>query len=82
MDTTTLLVTSGVIVLLAAGGCLGFLLVRRRGRRRDKARAVHHFRCPGCKRRLRFSARQVGHKGKCSNCGHDVTFPLVSQSVE
>ena len=42
----------------------------------------YHFRCPHCKRRLRFLAKQVGHKGKCSNCGCDVLFPPVSQSVD
>jgi transcription initiation factor IIE alpha subunit len=41
----------------------------------------YHFRCPGCRRRLRYTARQVGHQGACSNCGQTLTFPPISQSL-
>ena len=34
-----------------------------------------HFRCPGCRRRLRYRARQVGHTGQCSHCHRALTFP-------
>ena len=36
---------------------------------------VYHFRCPGCRRRLRYRRAQEGHAGKCSHCGHGVIFP-------
>jgi LPXTG-motif cell wall-anchored protein len=79
VDTTIILAIVGAVALLAAGG---YLLVRWRQQQRGKAEAVYHFRCPGCKRRLRFHARQVGHKGACSNCGQAVVFPPVSQSID
>jgi hypothetical protein len=79
MDGTTLFVLAGIALALG-GGAFALVLVKRR--RRATAAEVHHFRCPGCRRRLRFLARQVGHKGECSHCGQDVTFPLVSQSVD
>jgi hypothetical protein len=42
---------------------------------------VYYFRCPGCRRRLRYRERQVGHQGACSNCGQKITFPPVSQAL-
>jgi hypothetical protein len=79
MEPMTLVLVAGAIIALAGGG---YLFMRLQGRRREAAAAFHHFRCPGCQRRLRFNARQVGHKGECAHCGHEVTFPLVSQSVD
>ncbi len=78
MEPTTLLLAAGVIIALAIGV---YQFVRLKARQRA-AEAVHHFRCPGCQRRLRFRARQVGHKGKCSHCGQAVVFPLISESVD
>lgn len=69
----------GVAVLAAAG--LTFWLIRRGGSS-NREIAYSHFRCPGCRRRLRYQSRQVGHKGECSNCGREITFPPVSQSVD
>jgi hypothetical protein len=43
---------------------------------------VHHFRCPGCQRRLRYRARQAGHKGQCPNCGRGLTFPPVGSDAD
>lgn len=77
MDSTTL-----VLVILGVGAALGvgfFLYVRSRPRTDD---AFYHFRCPKCKRRLRYQERQVGRKGKCSNCAGDVMFPPTSQSID
>jgi len=80
MDTTTLVLIAGAVaVLVLAGG--GYLFVRRRERRQATAEAFFHFRCPGCQRRLRFRARQAGHRGQCSHCGHDVTFPRAGHSI-
>ena len=76
MDTSVVVVSLVVVLVLAVGG---YLFLHRRPREDD---SFYHFRCARCKRRLRYLARQVGHKGKCSNCGGDVLFPPVSQSVE
>jgi hypothetical protein len=76
MDTTMVLVILGVAASIAVGV---FVVWRRRPRVDD---SFYHFRCPKCKRRLRYVARQVGHKGKCSNCNGDVLFPPVSQSID
>jgi DNA-directed RNA polymerase subunit RPC12/RpoP len=80
-DATTLVLLTGVAAVLAGGG-LAYWLVRRSARRQEAAAVFYHFRCPNCKRRLRFQSRQVGRKGACSHCGHPVTFPAVSQSVD
>jgi ribosomal protein L37AE/L43A len=80
MPDTMTLAFAAVAVLALAGG-VSFWLYRRRWLR-EAAAAYHHFRCPSCKRRIRFLARQVGHQGECSNCGKPVTFPPVSHSVE
>jgi predicted RNA-binding Zn-ribbon protein involved in translation (DUF1610 family) len=79
-DETTLAVLAVAALVLV--GVLAYWLMRRRGLRQEASAAYHHFRCPKCKRRLRFQSRQVGHKGECSNCGHPVTFPPLSQSVD
>jgi hypothetical protein len=52
--------------------------VRSRGSRQE---AVYYFRCPACKRKLRYHARQVGHRGQCSNCREPLTFPAVSRGA-
>jgi DNA-directed RNA polymerase subunit RPC12/RpoP len=77
MDTTVML----VILAVAAGLITGVaLFVRSRRSREDDS--FYHFRCPQCQRRLRYVARQVGHKGKCSNCSSEVLFPPIAQSVD
>ena len=50
-------------IFLAAAGAFFFVRLRKSG-----GEAVYHFRCPGCKRKLRYHARQVGHRGMCSHC--------------
>jgi hypothetical protein len=80
-EMTTLVVCAVAALVLAVGG-LAYWLMRGANRRREAGAAFHHFRCPNCRRRLRFQTRQVGHKGECSHCGNAVTFPPVSQSVE
>ena len=77
MFTTTGLLIGGALLLVA--GIVIYLLIRAR---KPKEEQFHHFRCPGCKRRIRYRTRQVGHKGSCSNCGRDLVFPPVSLSVE
>ncbi len=77
MEPTVVVVIVAVVIALAIGG---FLLWRRRRRPEDET--FYHFRCPRCKRRLRYQQRQVSHKGKCSNCGADVVFPPISQAID
>jgi transcription initiation factor IIE alpha subunit len=78
MDTTIIVAVAAAVLLLAGAA---FLVWRSRARRAAQDEAVHHFLCPGCGRRLRFRAKQVGHKGQCSHCGKDLVFPPVSKSV-
>jgi hypothetical protein len=59
-DGTTQLVLA-VAALALVGGGRAFWLVRRS--RREAGAVFYHFRCPNCRRRLRFQSRQVGHKG-------------------
>jgi hypothetical protein len=75
MSTTAVILACLGAVALAV---LGAFLLRRR-----KAEApFHHFRCPGCRRRLRYRTKQVGHAGSCSHCGRNLTFPPVSESID
>jgi DNA-directed RNA polymerase subunit RPC12/RpoP len=76
MDTTVVLVILVPVCLI-----VGVVLVwwSRRPKGDD---SFYHFRCPKCQRRLRYVARQVGHKGKCSNCSSEVLFPPIAQSVD
>lgn len=76
MDTTIVLVIVGVLAALGVGV---FLFLRGKPQHEE---AYSHFRCPKCRRRLRYISRQVGRKGKCSNCGGDVLFPPLSQSID
>ncbi len=76
MDITLILVALGVIAALAVGV---FLYLRWR---HEEEEPFYHFRCPKCRRRLRYQARQAGHKGQCSNCGNEVMFPHSSQSID
>lgn len=64
----------GVVVFLVAAGAFFFVRLRK-----SDAEAVYHFRCPGCKRKLRYHARQVGHRGMCSHCKESLTFPAVAR---
>jgi predicted RNA-binding Zn-ribbon protein involved in translation (DUF1610 family) len=80
METTTLVAIAVAVLALAGGGY--YLLARLRGQRRAKDEEFLHFRCTGCGRRLRFRARQAGHKGQCSHCGKDVNFPRADQSTD
>jgi hypothetical protein len=76
MDLTLILVVLGGLVALAVGG---YLYARSRS---PEGEAYHHFICPGCRRRLRYHAKQAGHKGECSNCGHQLTFPSTSEAID
>lgn len=78
MDITGIAITGVVLAL----GCGWYLLARWKAQQGAKDEAVHHFLCPGCKRRLSFRARQAGHRGECSRCGQAFVFPPVAQSID
>jgi predicted RNA-binding Zn-ribbon protein involved in translation (DUF1610 family) len=75
MDTTVVLIALAVAAAAAVG-----VYVFLRGRSQQEE-VYSHFRCPKCRRRLRYHTRQVGHKGECSNCGNEVIFPPISESI-
>ena len=79
-STLTWVVIAALVLAVVLGVWL--LVARRKAQKRAKEEAFHHMRCPGCKRRLRYQERQVGHKGRCSHCGREVVFPPTSLSVE
>jgi hypothetical protein len=74
MDDMTLILIL-VAVGLTAGGGFYFLRLRK-----GKAEPLHYFRCPGCHHKLRYRARQVGHKGMCNNCKEPLIFPPVARA--
>lgn len=71
MDPTLIIVLSVVGVLVLALG-VGMLLRRRGG---ASANEVMSFNCPGCRRKLKFTSRQAGHKGACPRCRTQIVFP-------
>jgi hypothetical protein len=75
MTATTLLLLTGALAVLAVGVYLSARL------RQFREEPFFHFRCPGCRRRLRYRARQAGHRGGCSNCGQAVTFPPAAEDL-
>jgi predicted RNA-binding Zn-ribbon protein involved in translation (DUF1610 family) len=79
---TTEWVIVGVVIAGVVGLAVSGYRFAMKKARIAKAEEILHFRCPGCKRRLRFRARQAGNKGKCSHCGHDIVFPHPSQSID
>jgi hypothetical protein len=71
----TWVVVSLAGVLLAGWAVSPFGLRRRRA---AEAPAYGHFRCPGCKRRLRYLAQRAGHRGACPTCHRHVVFPATT----
>lgn len=69
-------------VLLVLGAAVAAYLLARSGSGKAREEAYCHFRCPNCRRRLRYHARQAGHAGSCSHCGHALTFPPASESID
>jgi len=50
-------------------------------RARVKLPVYVHFRCPCCRRRLRYLPHQAGHRGACPTCHRGLTFPLAARPV-
>jgi hypothetical protein len=73
--TTSVLVVLGAALAVAA---VAWVYLRRV----PGEEPFHHFRCPGCRRRLRYQARQAGHAGQCSSCGRKIVFPPVSEATD
>ena len=73
MDNTTILIVV-VAVLLGGVGLFFFLRARNAG---PKEEPYFHFNCPGCRRKLRYRARQAGHSGMCPRCNNPCVFPAV-----
>jgi hypothetical protein len=78
MDALIWVLIAGVVIALA----IGAYLFMKRSRSGSAEKTYLHFRCPGCKRRLRFQASQTGHSGQCSHCGGKLTFPSASQASD
>jgi DNA-directed RNA polymerase subunit RPC12/RpoP len=78
MDSTMIALIAGAVVV---AGVIGYLVFRWMSGQK-KAEGYYHYRCTGCKRRLRYQARQVGRKGRCSHCSTELTLPDVAHSVD
>jgi hypothetical protein len=76
ITTTTALV---VLALALAAAAALWVWLRLRSPTEEE---YYHFRCRGCRRRLRYRKAQEGHTGKCSRCGQSLIFPPVSEAIE
>jgi predicted RNA-binding Zn-ribbon protein involved in translation (DUF1610 family) len=70
-----------VVGVLVVGGLATGVWLYLRGRA-SREEVYSHFRCPGCKRRIRYKSTQVGNRGECSNCGKSLIFPPLSESID
>ncbi len=75
MGTSTLLT---LILVVLVGSTAGVLAFRSH---RPKDGATHFLRCPGCGLKLRYVARQAGHRGMCRNCNEHFVFPSVAPTI-
>lgn len=69
METTLALLAAGLAPAVAVGAIVAARLRTRRGG------TYAHFRCPGCRQRLRFQARKAGRRALCPNCYGLATLP-------
>jgi hypothetical protein len=75
MSTTMLLVI--VILIASIVGVGAFLFLRSR---KPAEGVTLYLRCPSCRSKMRYSARQVGHQGMCTSRKHRFTFPAVDSA--
>ena len=68
-DATTWVIIALSLLVLGSGG---FFYVRAR---KGKDEPIHYLRCPSCKRKLKYLAHQIGHKGMYANCKEKFVFP-------
>ena len=66
----------GIVILLA--GANSYILWRRRPSKIIEP--IYHFQCPGCRRKLKYRARQVGNQGMCPQCRQRWVFPPVPET--
>jgi hypothetical protein len=64
-----------IVVIVLVAGAVGLFVAARA--RRPKEEPVQHFKCPSCRRKLRYRQTQAGHKGMCPLCKQHLTFPTV-----
>ena len=69
MDPTVIILLGIPIALV---GVIAFYLFRHRKPRTEEA---IYFRCPSCGRKLKYFARQAGHRGMCAGCKGLLVFP-------
>jgi hypothetical protein len=62
------------VIVLVGGAAVVFVAARAR---RPKEEPVQHFKCPSCRRKLRYRSNQAGHKGMCPLCKQHLTFPAI-----
>jgi hypothetical protein len=74
--------TTTTFVLLALAALAAATVVWALRLRAPKEERFYHFRCSGCRGRLRYRRAQEGHAGKCGRCGHGFIFPPVSEATE
>jgi DNA-directed RNA polymerase subunit RPC12/RpoP len=68
----------GMVLFLFAGG--GYLIARSVKRvipKRLVSGPIYLYRCPWCKRKMRFTERQAGNEGVCPNCKHALVLPYI-----
>jgi hypothetical protein len=70
MEGMTAALIGGAVVAVMAG-----ILFWARLRAAAAEEAEYFFRCPGCRRRIRYAAKRVGSKGICPACHKPFVFP-------
>ncbi|HEV3146363.1 MAG TPA: hypothetical protein VGZ47_20920 [Gemmataceae bacterium] len=70
MTTIILIAVLGAAALLGIG-CFAVM------QRRSTQASFVHFRCPGCKQRLRYQAGKAGRAMICPQCFHRSKLPLA-----
>jgi hypothetical protein len=66
----------GALGLAALGGGAWFFLFRNKG---PQVEPNYYYRCEGCKRKLKYTAKQVKRKGMCPMCKRTFIFPPPPQ---
>jgi hypothetical protein len=72
----TMIFAIGIPLFVMAVGVGLFFFLRIQTEKKEEE--YYHFRCPGCKHKLKYLARQVGHRGMCGNCKEQFTFPPLT----
>jgi hypothetical protein len=73
----SLIVILSVAGALVVAGIIMFIRSRKAAAARNEP--YYHFVCTGCRRKLRYRARQAGHSGMCPRCSRPCTFPAIEK---